>query len=260
MKVSIITVCYNSASTIHNTFESVLNQSYQDIDYIVVDGHSTDGTLTIIKNYEKKFTGRMRWISEVDNGLYDAMNKGIQMASGDIIGILNSDDYYASNAVLESVCNIINDKKIDSCYGNILYEKNKKPYRFWRAGRKKSFKLGWMPPHPGFFLKKCIYEKYGCFKLDYGSAADYELMLRLLEKERITTMWVNELFVIMKVGGISNKSFLSRIRAYKNDKKGWIDNNLSLYFFTLFLKKIVKISQYFVAKMMISKSYFAGER
>ena len=248
MKISIITVCYNSATTIRDTFESLLSQTHSDIDYVVIDGNSTDNTISIIKEYELKFQGRMRWISEPDNGLYDAMNKGIRLAAGNIVGILNSDDYYVSNTVIEKVHNIISEKNKDSCYGNILYIKKNKPYRLWIAGNKKSFKLGWMPPHPGFFVKKSVFEKYGLFKLDCGSSADYELMLRLLEKEKITTEWLDELFVIMRMGGESNNSFLTRIKAHRNDKKSWIDNNLSPYFFTFFLKKIIKIPQYFWVK------------
>ena len=245
MKISIITVCYNSAATIRDTFESVLNQTYSDIDYVVVDGNSGDKTVSIIKEYEQKFKGKMRWISEPDNGLYDAMNKGIQMTSGDIIGILNSDDYYASNNILELVAKMFSEKNVDSCYGNLLYIKNEKPYRLWKSGKRRSFKLGWMLPHPCFFVKKSIYEKFGCFRLDCGSAADYELMLRFFEKENITTQWINELFIIMRIGGISNNSVISRIKAYKNDKKGWAVNNLEPLFLTFIMKKIFKIPQYF---------------
>jgi len=245
MKVSIITVCYNSAATIQDTFESVLCQTYSDIDYVVVDGNSNDETVNIIKEYEKKFNGKMHWISESDKGLYDAMNKGIKMANGDIIGILNSDDYYASNNVLTSIIEEMTKKNIDSCYGNLLYIKKNKSYRYWRSGIKKSFKLGWMPPHPCFFVKKSIYEKYGCYRLDCGFTADYELMLRFLEKQQITTSWINEVFVKMRIGGVSNKNISSRIEAYKDDKAAWIVNNLKPYFFTILLKKIIKISQFF---------------
>jgi len=255
MKISIITVCYNSALTIRDTFESVLNQTYSDIDYVVVDGNSSDETVSIIKVYEQKFNGKMRWISEPDNGLYDAMNKGIKMAGGDIIGILNSDDYYASNIILNNVCRTIYEKNVDSCYGNLLYIKNKKPYRFWKSGNRKSFKFGWMPPHPCLFIKKYVYDKFGYFRVDCDSAADYELMLRFFEKEKITTYWLDELFVIMRVGGISNASFFSRIKAYKNDKKGWINNNLTPYFFTMLMKKTLKISQYFQAKKFVGMSF-----
>jgi len=247
VKISIITVCYNSAATIRDTFESVLSQTYSDIDYIVVDGNSKDETVSIIKDYELKFNGKMRWISEQDNGLYDAMNKGIKMAKGDIVGILNSDDYYSSNNVLALVVNVMSEKNIDSCYGNLLYIKKNKPYRYWRSGMQKSFKLGWMPPHPSFFVRRNIYEKYGLFRLDCVSVADYELMLRFLEKEKITTFWLDEIFIIMRTGGVSNNSFFSRINAYNNDKNGWIVNNLKPYFFTILFKKISKIPQYLLA-------------
>ena len=243
--LSIITVCYNSALTIRDTFESVLNQTYSDIDYVVVDGNSTDETISIIKEYEHKFNGRMRWISEPDNGLYDAMNKGLKTANGEITGILNSDDRYASDDVLKQVVDTVSGKNTDSCYGNLLYVKKNKPYRYWQAGNRKSFKLGWMPPHPSLFIKKNVYEKYGYYRLDCGTAADYELMLRFLEKEKVTTQWIDELLVIMRVGGISNRSISSRIEALNNDKRGWIVNNLKPYFFTTFLKKARKIPQYF---------------
>jgi glycosyltransferase involved in cell wall biosynthesis len=166
MKISIITVCYNSASTIRDTFDSILSQSYSDIEFIVVDGGSTDSTVSIIKEYEPRFNGRMRWVSEQDNGIYDAMNKGILMSTGEIIGILNSDDFYASEEVLSLVDKTITTKNIDSCYGNLLYKKNNKPYRYWRSGKQESFKLGWMPPHPAFFIKKVVYEKYGLIRID----------------------------------------------------------------------------------------------
>jgi glycosyltransferase involved in cell wall biosynthesis len=244
-RISIITVCYNSASTIRDTFEAVLNQTYSDIDYVVVDGNSSDETVSIIKEYEQKFNGRMRWISEPDNGLYDAMNKGIKMSSGEIIGILNSDDCYASENVLMQVVDTISSKNIDSCYGNLLYVKKNKPYRYWCSGSQESFKFGWMPPHPTFFVKRKIYEDFGLFRLDCGVNADYELMLRFLEKEKITTFWINELLVIMRVGGVSNSSISSRIESLGNDKKGWIVNNLKPYFFTFFLKKARKMPQYF---------------
>jgi len=254
MKISIITVSCNSVLTIRDTFESVLSQTYTDIDYVVIDNNSKDGTVSIIKEYDSKFDGRMRWVSESDNGLYDAMNKGILMTQGDIIGILNSDDYYASNAVLEIVCKTMNTKNIDSCYGNLLYIRNNKPYRYWYAGVHKSFKLGWMPPHPAFFVRKTIYEKYGSFRLDCGSSADYELMLRFLQREDISTSWINELFVMMRVGGISNNSFSSRLNAYSNDKNSWKINNITPYFLTFFLKKILKIPQYFLVRRISGKT------
>lgn len=199
-------------------------------------------------------------VSEPDNSMYDAMNKGIKMATGDIVGILNSDDFYISKNVLSYIAEIMSEKELDSCYGNILYVKNGRPYRYWKSGNYKSFRMGWMPPHPAFFVKKTIYEKYGLFRLDCGAAADYELMLRFLEKEKITTLWIDEIFTIMRVGGISNRYLSSRISAYKNDKKAWVINNLTPYFFTLIAKKIVKIPQYFCCIELMNKFYFKEKR
>jgi len=247
MIISIITVCYNSASTIRDTFESIINQNYSDIEYIVIDGNSNDGTVSIIKEYEPRFNSKMRWISEPDNGLYDAMNKGIKMAKGDIIGILNSDDYYASNNVLTLVNNAISENNIDSCYGNLLYIKKRKPYRYWRSGVQKSFKSGWMPPHPSFFVRKEIYDKYGLFRLDCGINADYELMLRFLEVYKISTKWLDHTFVCMNIGGKSNKGLQSRINAVKNDRIAWSVNNIKPNMFTLFNKKFRKLPQYLTA-------------
>jgi glycosyltransferase involved in cell wall biosynthesis len=247
MQISIITVCYNSASTIRDTFESVLCQTYSDIDYIIVDGNSKDETISIIKEYEQIFNGKMHWISEPDNGIYDAMNKGIQMASGGIIGILNSDDYYISNNVLALVMQTMSENNIDSCYGNLLYLKNDKSYRYWRSGLKKPFKSGWMPPHPSFFVKKNIYEKYGLFRLDCGINADYELMLRLLEVHNISTKWLDYVIVCMNVGGKSNKNFQSRIDAVIDNKKAWYVNNIKPSMFTFYCKRFRKIPQYLTA-------------
>jgi glycosyltransferase involved in cell wall biosynthesis len=247
MKISIITVCFNSIKSIRTVFQSVLSQIDIDLEYILIDGSSTDGTIGVIKDYAEKYPQIIKWVSEPDNGMYDAMNKGIVMATGEIIGILNSDDFYASNEILSLVDKIMTTKKIDSCYGNLVYIKNNKPYRYWRSGKQRSFKLGWMPPHPTFFIKKSIYEKYGLYRLNCGINGDYELMLRLLEKNNISTMWLDEVFVYMCAGGKSNNGFQSRLNGLVNDKFAWRINNLSPFFFTLSLKKIQKIPQFFMA-------------
>jgi glycosyltransferase involved in cell wall biosynthesis len=220
----------------------------------VVDGNSNDGTITIIKEYEPKFNGKMRWISEPDNGLYDAMNKGIKMAEGEIIGILNSDDYFASNNVLALVIKTMLEKNIDSCYGNIIYMRKNKPYRYWRSGIQKSFKSGWMPPHPSFFARKQVYEKYGLFRLDCGDNADYELLLRFLEIYNISTKWIDSIFVCMSVGGKSNKNIRSRINAVINDRIAWTVNNIKPGMFTLIVKRLRKIPQYVTAKYLIQEN------
>jgi glycosyltransferase involved in cell wall biosynthesis len=248
LKISIITVCYNSASTIHHTIESVFKQTHDDTEYIVIDGDSTDETVSIIKEYEPRFDGRMRWMSEPDTGLYDAMNKGIKMAAGEIIGILNSDDVYTSNDILSIVNKTMTENNVDSCYGDILYIKNGRPFRYWKSGNHSSFKYGWMPPHPSFFVRKKIYEKYGVFRLDCGVNADYELMLRFLDICKISTVWINKTFVYMNVGGKSNGSLRARFDAISDNNIAWKVNNITPCFFTLFLKRIRKIPQFFKAK------------
>jgi len=245
MYISIITVCYNSVKTIKKTVESVVSQNNIVMEYIIIDGNSTDGTLKIIKEYANKYPTIIKWKSEPDNGMYDAMNKGIKIANGDIIGILNSDDYYALSNVLALVVDVMSKKNIDSCYGNLLYIKNNKPYRFWKAGERESFKFGWMPPHPSFFVRRNIYEKYGLFRLDCGVNADYELMLRFLEVYNISTKWIDYTFVYMNTGGKSNKDLQSRMDAIINDKMAWTVNNIKPNMFTFLIKRLRKIPQYF---------------
>ena len=229
MKISIITVSCNSSLTISSTIESVLSQKNIDLEYIIVDGASKDGTVDIIRQYAEK-KSCIKWISEKDNGIYDAMNKGIGLATGEVIGILNN--------------------TLESCYGNLLYVKNKKPYRYWKSGEPRSFINGWMPPHPAFFVRKKVYEKYGVFRLDCGTAADYELMLRFLEKYKITTAWLDNIITFMTAGGASNSGFTSRINAHKNDEMAWDINKLERNMFTLYLKKIRKIPQFVKARFI----------
>lgn len=239
----------NSSKSIRATIESVLSQVNIDLEYLLVDGNSSDGTVYIIKEYAEKYPKIIKWVSEPDSGMYDAMNKGIKMTSGDIIGILNADDLYASTEILSLVDEIITTKKIDSCYGNLMYIKNDKPYRYWKSGNRKSFRLGWMPPHPTFFVKKNIYEKYGLFRLDCGVNGDYELMLRFLDKYSISTVWLDKVFVYMCAGGKSNNGFQSRLNGIIDNKIAWKVNGLSPFFFTLFFKRIQKIPQFLQARL-----------
>ncbi|WP_158907801.1 glycosyltransferase family 2 protein [Rectinema subterraneum] len=248
MKISIITTSYNSEKTIAQTIESVINQKRIDLEYIIIDGFSQDLTMDIVKKHEKNNKNIIS-ISEKDNGMYDAMNKGIKMASGDIIGILNSDDRYAYDTVLYDVANAFKNKKIDCCYGNILYVKNNKPYRYWISGAPRTFKYGWMPPHPAFFVKRDVYDKYGFFRLDCGVNADYEIMLRFLEVYKIKSTWINKTFVLMQAGGRSNNGLQSRIDAIHDNKYAWQKNGLNPGFLTIYLKKIRKLSQYLLAKI-----------
>lgn len=246
MKISIITVTYNSAATLEETILSVINQSYNNIEYIIVDGKSSDSTLSIIDKYKSRIA---KFISEKDNGIYDALNKGIQMASGDVIGILHSDDFYTSNDIIQKIAARFENEKCDALYGDLLYvskDNTNKIIRKWKAGElnSHSFLFGWMPPHPTFFVKKEVYEKHKAFNLDFKTSADYELMLRLLYKHKIKTAYLPEYLVKMRMGGQSNVTTKNRILANLEDRKAWEVNGLKPYFFTLFFKPLRKISQF----------------
>ncbi len=253
MTVSIITVSYNSSKTIARTVESVLTQNDVKVEYLIIDGASKDNTVAIAESYRSQFESKgFSFIikSEPDKGIYDAMNKGVKFATGDIIGILNSDDYYASSDVLYSVCKGFDEYSVDSLYGNLLYVKNEKPFRYWKSGNPRSLKFGWMPPHPAFFVKKDIYQKNGFFRLDCGTAADYELMLRFLEKNKISTLWINKTFTNMEAGGASGSSIEAYKKSHQNDKNAWVLNELKPAFGFAWLKKIRKIPQFITAKFV----------
>lgn len=244
MKVSVITVTYNSANTLQDCIDSVATQSYENVEHIIIDGNSTDDTLKIIK----KNSSISAFISEPDNGLYEAMNKGLKLASGDIIGILNSDDVYAYNEVIADVVREI--EGYDALYADLCYVDSddlNKVKRYWKSGgfKRDSFKCGWMPPHPSLFLKKEVYEKYGDFNLELRSASDYELMLRFLYKARIETTYLPKVTVNMREGGFSNQSLKHRLKANREDRKAWQLNGLKMPFLLPVLKPIRKIPQYF---------------
>ena len=245
MKISIITVVWNNAKTIKDAINSVLNQSYKDVEYIVIDGASTDGTIEIVQSYGDK----IKFISEKDNGLYDAMNKGIRMATGDVVGILNSDDFYASDKILQIVADEFLKGNIDSVYANLEYidaNDPKRVIRYWRSKKYQEglFRSGWHPAHPTFFVKKEIYEKYGVFDLSFKIAADYELMLRFFEKCKITRSYVDEVFVKMRIGGESNRSIKNIIKANMESYKAWKANGLYINPLRFLLKPFSKIIQF----------------
>ncbi|AEE17639.1 glycosyltransferase family 2 protein [Treponema brennaborense] len=253
MKISIITVCYNSEKTIAKTIESVLCQKDVQLEYLIIDGASEDSTVEIAESYRQKFTDKeIDYVikSEKDDGIYDAMNKGIRASAGDVIGILNSDDRYASDDVLFAVAKTFWKSQTETLYGNLMYIKNEKPYRYWRSGKFHTFKHGWMPPHPAFFVTKTAYLTYGMYRLDCGVNADYEFMLRLLEKERATTCWVNKTFVYMAAGGTSGNGVNSRIQGIVDNRIAWTVNGLKPAFYTVYWKKIRKIPQFVIAKFV----------
>lgn len=245
MKISIITVSYNSDKTIKDTFDSILKQTYVKLEYIVIDGKSKDKTIDIIKEYEQKFFNKkieFKWISEKDNGLYDAMNKGIKMATGDYIGILNSDDFYFDEIVIEKVSKALENNKTDSLYANLYYvdENNiDKIVRNWKSRDYHGglFEEGWQIAHPTFFVKKEVYDKYGLFNLDFKIAADYEIILRFIKKHKISTRFLDEYLIKMRLGGESNQNMKNIIKGNKEIYRAWVINDLKVSRI-LFLKKI----------------------
>ena len=204
MKVTIITVCYNSANTIEKTILSVRNQTYKNIEYIIVDGNSKDTTLSIIKKHENIISN---WISEPDKGLYDAMNKGIDMATGDLIGILNSDDVFNSESVIEEIVDFHKRYDIDASVGNIVQHKeNGKIIRMYSSKywNPEKLKIGFMPPHPSIFFNKELFNKYGYYDLGFKIGADYELITRFFLKNKITWKYSDITTTAMLVGGLSS--------------------------------------------------------
>ena len=246
MKISIITVCYNSEKTIADCITSVVNQSYDNLEYIVIDGKSTDTTMEIIASFGDQI---FKVVSEKDKGMYDAINKGIRMASGDIIGVLNSDDYYTDGLVIEDVMSKFNEANADALYADLNYVDQidtNNVVRYWKSSDYKpnSFLSGWMPPHPTFFIRKEWYLKYGEYSLELVSAADYELMLRMVLKHGARLAYLPRVIVNMRVGGMSNSSLRNRLRANKEDRKAWEMNGLTPKYYTLIFKPLRKIIQY----------------
>ncbi|NML19593.1 glycosyltransferase [Pseudoflavitalea sp. G-6-1-2] len=247
MTISIITATYNSSATVGDTLKSIASQDYQHIEHIIVDGLSKDNTLDIVK----QFPHVSRVNSEKDNGIYDAMNKGVKLATGDVIGILNSDDFYSHPQVISKVMAAFEDPSVYAVYGDLHYVQQfdtDKITRKWKAGnfRPGNFYFGWMPPHPAFFVRKKVYEEAGLFNTSLRSAADYELMLRVLVKHRMKAAYVPEVLVKMRAGGMSNATLANRLRANKEDRKAWELNNLKPYFFTIWLKPVRKIFQFII--------------
>jgi glycosyltransferase involved in cell wall biosynthesis len=247
MKISIVTSSFNSVDTVEKTIKSILSQTYPNIEYIIIDAKSTDGTIDIINKYKDKIA---KFVSEKDRGIYDGMSKGIKMATGDIVGILNSDDVYASDNVIEMVIKEMEEKKVDCCWGDLVYVDKKnidKIIRNWKSSGYKEgkFKIGWHPPHPTFFVKRWVYKKYGVFNLDFSISADYELMLRFLEKYKIKSCYIPQILVKMRVGGQSGESIKNIIKANQECYWAWKKNGLKVSPLIFFLKPLSKVTQYF---------------
>jgi glycosyltransferase involved in cell wall biosynthesis len=248
MKISIITVVYNGVSTIEDAITSVLDQTYQDIEYIIIDGGSTDGSTNIINRYSDRIT---HFVCEKDDGIYDAMNKGIQLASGDIIGILNCDDIYFDNTIIDSVVRSFSDG-YDIVYGDLLYVDEYdlfKVVRYWKSTPfiKGYFELGWHPPHPSFFARRKAYESYGKFDLEINISADFDLMLRFLEVAALNSHYIPTSLVRMRVGGESNRSIRKIIQGNLGVLYSFKKNGIKLNPLKYFIRRFfIKVSQFFV--------------
>jgi glycosyltransferase involved in cell wall biosynthesis len=246
MKVSVITATLNGARTIEDTIRSVLSQSFKNIEYIVIDGGSNDSTLDILNNYEGRIS---RVISEPDNGIYDAMNKGIRIATGDIIGVLNSDDYFADDYRVEKIVDAMTSKNTESCHGDVIFIKRDNPnkiVRYWKEGQfsKWNFKIGWMPYQGTFYVKRQVFEKYGAYLDGFPLAGDYELMLRFLYKYKISTTYIPEVMLKVRTGGASKPGICNTVKMMMENSKAWKVNDLKPSPITFFLKPLRKIPQY----------------
>ncbi len=247
MKISLITVTYNSGKTLSTTLESVLAQNHPNIEYIIVDGASKDNTVDIIKEYEPRFKGTLKWVSEPDKGLYDAMNKGIRMATGDAVGILNSDDFFTTNDILQQVSDAFEaNKELDAVYGDVHFvnpDNLEKCVRYYssKVFRRELMKLGFMPAHPSFYLKKEHFEQFGLYKMDYKIAADFEFLLRVIYKEGIRTQYLPLDMVTMRTGGASTSGFESHKRIMKEHLRAFRENGISNNVFILSLRYPYKV-------------------
>lgn len=243
MKISIVTTTYNSAKTVRDTLDSVISQTYQDWELIIVDGCSTDHTLEIVREYQEKAPGKIFCKSEKDNGIYDAFNKGIERCTGDIIGILNSDDIYASEESLELIATTFTKKNTDCVFGNLLMvmaNETNKVFREWngRPYPPKGFLKGWHPAHPTFYCKRSCYERYGLYDTSYRIASDFELMLRFIEKNGISTHFINEHLVKMRMGGASTSSIHNILIGRKDILRAFKENGYKINSFTYYIKRI----------------------
>lgn len=249
MKVTIITATYNSVANIKTCIDSVINQDYKDIEYLFIDGKSSDDTITIVKQYQQNYS-YIKVISESDNGIYDALNKGIQIASGDIIGFVHSDDVLVSNTIVTEISQKIIDDKLDGAYGDVLHVLNNDLNiitRYWKSSHfnSKLLKRGWMPPHPSLFLKKSVYNKHGLFNLKYKIAGDYDFMLRIFKDEKLNFGYLPIVTHKMRQGGASNGSIMKIYLKSKEDLRAIISNGIGGYR-TLILKNILKFKQYII--------------
>lgn len=249
MKISVVTVCFNSAATLSNTLESVLSQTYPFIEMVIKDGGSKDDTLDIIKHYEPLFKGRLKWKSEKDGGIYDAMNEGIKMTTGDVVGILNSDDYFTSSDVVEKIADCFSKHSIDAVYGDIHFVRQGNPQKIARYYSSKMFRpfwlrFGFMPAHPSFYVRRNVYEKAGLYNTDYKIGSDFEMMVRLFQRYRIRAKYVPMDFVTMLMGGASTAGFSSHLLLAKEDVRACKLNGIYSNQWMMYLKYFYKLFEF----------------
>lgn len=257
MKISIITVTFNSEETLKDSIESILNQTYTDIEYLIIDGGSKDGTIDMIKYYEPKFQGRLFYITEPDNGIYDAMNKGISMATGEVVGFLNSDDFLSSPDVLSKQMSCFVEG-VDAVYGDVKYvyrENTSKLVRYYSSAKFKRWKmrLGYMPAHPTFYCRKEVYQRYGAFKLHYKVATDFECLFRLIYIHQIKAIYNPMEIVTMRIGGVSSNGLISCQQIMKDHLKTFRENGVYNNIFILSLRYFSKIMDLVEGKL---KSFY----
>lgn len=247
MKISVITVTFNSAATVRDTIESVLRQEYQDYEYLVIDGGSKDNTIDIIKEYEPKFGGKMRWISEKDKGMYDGINKGIRMATGEVVGIINSDDFYHRTDIFSIISKSFEENPgVQAIYGDVRFvkpdnlDKTVRYYscKHWRPWR---FRFGFMPAHPTFFTYKENFEKYGYYQYDYHIAADYELLIRHLYTNKVPAKYVPVDFMKMRTGGRSTNGWKANVLLNREIVRACNENGIWTCMPLLFMKYFIKV-------------------
>jgi glycosyltransferase involved in cell wall biosynthesis len=248
-KITVITVCYNSAATIADTLRSVANQTYPLIEHIVVDGLSKDGTVEIVN----QFSHVTKIVSERDSGIYDAMNKGIAMANGDVIGFINADDFYADPDALASIMRVFEETDAAACYGDLCYVKQNDVntvVRYWRSSKFKAglFSSGWCPPHPTFFVRTEVYEHCGKFDLDFSIGADVELMMRFLEVHHVRSLYLPKILVKMRMGGTTNRSVANVVKQNKEIWRAFKKNGLSPSLMTFVAGKLLSRSKQFISR------------
>ena len=250
MKISIITAAFNSEKTLQDTLDSVLRQDYRNIEHIIIDGGSTDSTVDIIRVYASKTTSHsVKWVSEKDRGIYDAMNKGIAMATGDVIGILNSDDYFTSNDVVSKLIKPFSDEEIDAVYGDIHFINDQEREKITRYYSSKMFspfwiRFGFMPAHPSLYVRKEIYDKVGLYKLDYKIGADFEMVVRMFHVHKIKAHYINMDFVTMRNGGASTSGVQSHKLLLQEDARACRENGLYSNQFLISLKYLYKVFEF----------------